>query len=122
MKICNFSDSVIKMHLADEPFSQIYNGTKTVEVRLFDEKRKSIRIGDTIIFSRCESTGDLIRTQVVALHSASSFEKLFSTVEMREKAGFKNMTADAAIEIMHRFYTKEQEREYGVLGIEIKKE
>lgn len=41
-----------KMKLQEDPFERIKNGTKTVEFRLYDEKRQSIQIGDEIEFSR----------------------------------------------------------------------
>ncbi len=40
-----------EMHLADLPFEQIRSGKKTVEVRLYDEKRRAIREGDVIVFT-----------------------------------------------------------------------
>ena len=39
-----------KMKLNESPFERIKNGTKTIEFRLYDEKRQKINIGDTIIF------------------------------------------------------------------------
>ena len=39
------------MKLNNEPFNLIKNGTKTVELRLNDEKRKLLNIGDKIEFT-----------------------------------------------------------------------
>ena len=39
-----------KMNMNPSPFEKIRNGTKTIELRLYDEKRRKIEIGDTIIF------------------------------------------------------------------------
>ena len=41
-----------KMKLNKNPFERIKNGTKTVEFRLYDEKRQQIKIGDKIEFSK----------------------------------------------------------------------
>ena len=38
------------MKLDAEPFEKIKNGSKTVELRLFDEKRQKIKPGDIIEF------------------------------------------------------------------------
>ena len=38
-----------EMRLNNEPFNKIKEGTKTVELRLLDEKRKTLRVGDKII-------------------------------------------------------------------------
>ncbi len=47
--------SAIEMHLADEPFEKIKSGEKTVEIRLYDEKRKAIKIGNGIVFYKGDS-------------------------------------------------------------------
>ena len=40
------------MKLQESPFERIKSGTKTVEFRLYDEKRSKINIGDQIEFSK----------------------------------------------------------------------
>lgn len=37
-----------EMKLQPEYYNFILNGTKRIEIRLFDEKRQQIKIGDTI--------------------------------------------------------------------------
>lgn len=44
-----------KMKLQEDPFERIKNGTKTVEFRLYDEKRQTIQIGDEIEFSNYQN-------------------------------------------------------------------
>ncbi len=39
------------MSLASEPFEQIASGSKTIELRLYDEKRQKIKTGDLIEFT-----------------------------------------------------------------------
>lgn len=43
------------MKLYVEPFEAVRNNRKTIEIRLNDEKRQSIKIGDTIVFTNIES-------------------------------------------------------------------
>ena len=43
-----------KMRLNKEPFDEMKNGTKTIEFRLYDEKRQKVKIGDKIEFSKLE--------------------------------------------------------------------
>lgn len=38
------------MILNPAPFDKIFNGTKTIELRLNDDKRKVIHVNDKIIF------------------------------------------------------------------------
>lgn len=47
------------MKLQKSPFEKIKNGTKTVEFRLYDEKRRKINIGDQIEFSKLPDLQEL---------------------------------------------------------------
>ena len=42
------------MQLTPSPFQMIKEGTKTIELRLFDEKRRKIQTGDIIEFSNTD--------------------------------------------------------------------
>lgn len=104
----------LKMHLEEEPFVKIASGKKTVEIRLYDEKRREIEVGDTIEFFYGEKS---LLTRVVSLSRFKSFFDLF--VALPEKSGTGGMSAEDAAKSMYRYYTAEQETKYGVLGIEI---
>lgn len=110
----------MEMRLADEPFEKIESGEKTVEIRLYDEKRKNIKVGDNIVFYRGDSRDEWIATTVLALHRFGSFAELFAS-EFFPKTGCGDMTPDNAAESMYRYYTREQEKEFGVLAIEVKR-
>lgn len=104
-----------KMKLNQEPFEKIKNGTKTVEFRLYDEKRRTVQIGDEIEFSKLPELQEKLLVKVIDLYKEESFAKLFKKVfaggdenEVRKKA-----------EEMYKFYTPETEKEYGVVGIKI---
>ena len=45
-----------KMNLNPEPFERILSGRKTIELRLNDEKRRLIKVGDKIEFIQTEET------------------------------------------------------------------
>lgn len=109
----------IEMHLADEPFEKMKSGEKTVEIRLYDEKRKKIKVGDTIMFYRACDCGEWITATVVSLHRFRNFRELFFS-DLLPKTGCGDMTLDEAADSMYRYYTPEQEQEFGVLAIEVK--
>lgn len=108
----------IQMRLADEPFDKIKSGEKTVEIRLYDEKRKQIKVGDKITFCRLSDKTDNICVTVKALHRFDTFKELFLS-DLLSKTGCGNLTVDQATESMYKYYSKEQEKQYGVIGIEI---
>lgn len=104
-----------KMKLQEDPFERIKNGTKTVEFRLYDEKRRTIQIGDEIEFSKLPELQEKLLVKVIDLYKEESFEKLFKKVFVGED---KEKIIEKA-KSMNRFYTLEQEKEYGVVGIKI---
>ena len=103
-----------KMKLQENPFERIKNGTKTVEFRLFDEKRKQIKIGDQIEFSKLPDLEEKILVEVLDLYREESFEKLFKKLFTDEEEIVEKVKG------MNRFYSKEDQDKYGVLGIKIK--
>ena len=107
----------VVMQLNDEPFLQMQKGEKTVELRLYDEKRKMIKVGDEILFVRRANPSESILTKVCALHIYPSFADLFST-PLFEKAGFSGTREDALL-TMRKFYGEADENRFGVVGIEI---
>lgn len=110
--------TVHEMRLADAPFDMIKSGKKTVEVRLSDEKRGQICVGDIIIFCRKSEISDACAVNVVGLRRYKNFFELFSA-ESLAAAGCENMTAAQAAQSMHQYYTAEQESGFGALAIQI---
>ncbi len=103
-----------KMKLQENPFERIKNGTKTVEFRLYDEKRKQIKIGDKIEFSKLPDMTEKLLVEVLDLYREESFEKLFRKLFTDEKEIVEKVKG------MYRFYSQEEQDKYGVLGIKIK--
>lgn len=104
------------MKLAKEPFEKILNGQKIIESRLFDEKRQLINVGDEIEFSQNDDQSKTIKTKVKALYRYESFENLFSDFPPSYFGGFSK---DALLDEINQFYSKEEQDEYGVLGVKI---
>ncbi len=107
---------VHKMRLVDFAFKAIKEGTKNIEVRLNDEKRQLIKIGDTIEFTNLD-TNEVLKVKVVNLHKYGTFKELFDSFP-HARLGLKD-TDNASI--MNAFYTLDEQNKYGALGIEITK-
>ena len=106
------------MNLAPSAFRKIADGSKTIELRLNDEKRQQINVGDTIIFNNT-STKDIITAQVKLLHKFSDFEELYNALPL-EMCGYTVAELDTAhYTDMEQYYNKEQIKKYGALGIEL---
>lgn len=107
------------MKLNPKYFEYMKNGTKRIEIRLNDEKRKRIKIGDTIIFQKEPELKEKINTQIVNLIVKKNLKELIKTLDVSEYSDEKE-TEEKFLEDLYRFYTKEQEEKYGVIGIKIK--
>ena len=108
---------VHQMKLDSIPFKQIVDGKKSIELRLFDAKRRLLNIGDKIIF-KCLNNDERIAVSVKGLYRAASFKELFQVIST-ESCGFVDCTLAECIEEIRRFYPKQKEEAYGVLGIKI---
>jgi len=105
-----------KMKLNEEPFEKIKNGSKTIELRLYDEKRRKIKVGDMIRF---RSKTDKLTATVKALHIFKNFEELYAALPLDKCGDSANEIATASPDDMLEYYTKEQIDKYGVVGFEI---
>jgi len=104
------------MNLAPSAFNSISIGKKTIEMRLYDEKRARVNVGDEIEFENTD-THRKIRCTVKNLTRYKDFFELYSKVD-KTAIGY-NATETATAEDMYNFYTPELIKKYGVLAIEI---
>lgn len=107
-----------KMKLNNEPFNRIKEGTKTIEIRLNDEKRKLINVNDIIEFTN-RDTEEVIITEVEGLYKFPNFKELFNHFNKKE-LGYKK-EEEKNYKDMEKYYSKEEQEKYGVVGIKIKK-
>lgn len=105
-----------EMNLVNTAFNKILSGKKTIELRLFDEKRQKISIGDNIRFHSTENKNIIVAT-VKALHIFKTFEELYTAL-LLDKCGYDD-TKNAKPTDMLEYYTAEQIKKYGVVGIEL---
>lgn len=99
-------------------FDMIKSGDKIYEIRLNDEKRKNIKVGDTIIFKKEPELTQTLSTIVEKLILFNSFKDMAKSLPLNE-VGFPTQTADEVISIYHEFYSLIDENKYGVIAIKI---
>ena len=110
-----------KMKLDHQPFQMIQSGQKTIELRLNDEKRQKIKVGDRIEFTD-NFTDEKLLAVVKQLHQFDSFEALYSALPLTKCGYSLDGLTNASPNDMERFYSREQQAKYGVVGIEIRLE
>lgn len=107
-----------QMMVSSEPFNQIASGAKVIESRLYDEKRQQINLGDELEFSENDHSENKINTKVIGLLRYQSFEDLFAD---HEPTLFGGESREFLLNQIKQFYSDEDERKCGVVGIRIEK-
>ena len=108
---------VHEMKLAVEPFEKIRNREKDIEMRLYDDKRQLIKVGDRIRFSNMV-TDERLLVDVIGLKVFENFEELYAYYP-KERLGYKeNEIANA--DDMNQYYPYGLRVVYQVIAIEIK--
>ena len=110
---------IYHMNLNPQPFSMIADGHKTIELRLLDEKRQKIAVGDTLIFTNTADPALQLRCAVKKLHRFANFAELYAALPLDRCGYLPHELADARPEDMDLYYPPEKQRQYGVVGIEI---
>lgn len=93
-------------------FTFIKEGRKTVEGRLHKGKFAEMEVGDHVL------ANDELEVKVIGKKVYTSFR------EMIEQEGIERVipnanTIEEAEAVYYKFYTKEQEKEFGVLALEL---
>lgn len=109
------------MKLNPEPFEKIASGKKTIELRLYDEKRKQIKPDDEIIFTHIQNPCRSISVIVNSVMVAASFESLFKHISLID-CGYEESEINGANHLdMNRYYSEEKQTQYGAVGIKFSK-
>lgn len=108
----------VQMKLNDMPFNQIKRGSKTVEVRLNDEKRKTIEVGDYIEFTNL-TTQEVLTKQVEGLKVFNNFNEVYKTYD-NVLLGARTYSEEEYVKSMSNIYDTEKVNKYHVLTIELK--
>lgn len=107
--------STFSINIQEPYLSYVLRGQKIVEGRLNKGKFASINAGD---FIEIEPGKEIF--EVIYKNKYGSFK------EMIEKEGLKKVipdvdSIDKAVSIYYKFYTKKQEKEFGVVAVGIKR-
>ena len=78
------------MKLKDPHFRNVLEGKKIYELRLYDEKRKAIKIGDVITMKHNEDTSNFYNVVVTGIKTYKSFKKAI------KDSGFDKVIPDSS--------------------------
>lgn len=102
------------LNLHNGPFTAIASGRKTIESRLYDEKRRAIAVGDELIFINRSNPSQTQRVQVTELVLSPSFATLF---ENKAAASHGDKDVASLLAELDEFYTVDDQARDGVVGI-----
>ena len=106
------------MKLDAQFFDQVKSGKKIYEVRLYDEKRQKIGIGDNIIFKKQPELIDGVVVRVVDVKRFDTFEQMAQTLSL-SSVGFDNKNAGQVSRFYRSIYSREDEKKFGVVAFKI---
>lgn len=104
------------MSVKTKYYNLLKSGKKTIELRLFDEKRQKIKVGDMITFSDSSDSTDTFQAKVLQFHRAKDFKSLCQKIKPSQ-AGFT--TEEELLSALEEFYAPSAQNRFGVVGIEI---
>ena len=104
-----------QLKLAAEPFNAITSGNKTIESRLFDDKRQKIQLGDQLIFTNRDDPSQTAAVKVVGLLRYQTFHDLFVHNDPHKFGGESVEWLENQI---NEFYSLHDQKQNGVIGIE----
>ena len=107
----------ISMKLKTAPFEAIKSGKKDIELRLNDDKRQRLRLGDMITFSKLPDQTETVAAKVVGLLQYPTFAALAEDFAP-ERLGGTDKTS--VVERMTEYYPVEGRAKSGVVGIKLR--
>ena len=107
-----------KLSLCHTPFLAIKEDRKRIEMRLYDEKRSNIKIGDILDFTDLESKENM-KCEVIDIKLYPSFKELYKDND-KSLLGY-DINETASPDDMLLYYPKERQEKYQAMAIFIKK-
>ena len=110
----------LNMRLKDDIFDLVKYGTKRVELRLYDEKRKQIKENDIISFSKVSDENKKIYAKVLKIDIYDSFNELINNYALEEMY-FKDSSKEELTKLFNSIYSKDEQDTYKVCAIRFEK-
>ena len=107
------------IHLDEDIFRVVKYGFKNIEVRVNDEKRRKLKIGDKITFLKRPDESEKLDAIVLDLVYYKDFKELVKEYKIDELY-LKDYTKEDFLKLLKRFYTDEEIDQYGVVAIKFK--
>lgn len=108
--------SDMEMKLNDVSFDLVSRGVKTLEIRLFDEKRQRLKLGDHLAFT---NNGRKAVVKVTGLSRFATFTDLLQNLGGVTSGWLASDSLEKMVSDLRLIYSLEEEKRYGVVGIHL---
>ena len=105
------------IHLDSDIFDIVKNNSKDVEIRVNDEKRRKLKVGDTLVFLKRPDDDEELRATITDLVYFNNFLEVVDNYPMK-RIYLDEYTKEDFINLISRFYSEEEVNKYGVVAIE----
>ena len=95
------------IHLDEDIFEVVRSQTKNVEVRVNDEKRRKLKIGDKIVFLKRPDEKEKIEAIIENLTYYTDFNELVKDYTI-EEIYIEGYTKEEFLNLLKRFYSDEE--------------
>ena len=107
-----------EIKVKEQYYNKIQNKEKIYEVRLFDEKRQKIKIGDIIKINKEPQMVESLNAKVIDLLYFKNFKEMANNISAKQ-IGFDGSSREYIVNEYHKFYGEQEEQKYGVVAIKI---
>lgn len=111
----------MKVHLHPDVYEIVKQGSKNVEARVNDEKRRKLKVGDTLIFLKRPLEEEYCIAKVTNLKYFDTFKDMGKYYDFK-RLYLEDYTMDMWLKELSRFYSDEEIKKYGVVAIEFELE
>lgn len=107
-----------KMGLQQKYFYNMKQGSKRIELRINDDKRKLLKVGDIIYFLLEPDRKNSLKAKIVSLSKYKNFNEAVDNIPI-EYLSSSTDTKEEYLNDLNKYYSQQEQDEYGVLAIEI---
>lgn len=107
-----------RMGLQEKYYNNMKYGNKKIELRLNDDKRKLLNIGDTIYFLLEPERKKELKTKIVGLTKYKNFNEAVDNISIEFLSSISD-NKEEYLNDLNKYYSKEEQDEFGVLAIEV---
>jgi len=110
-----------KKHVSEPWFSLIKNGVKTVEGRLNKGDFAQMKKGDIVVWYSNQPDNDqnMVKTRIVNINHYKSFHEYLKAERLKNTLPVIKTIKDGE-KIYYQYFSKNDEKKYGVLAIRMK--